>query len=220
MGRTRLEASFTCMIVFAATLLPGQQQASKHEPLIWEPPPVTDFPTSVKPTVRKQMIASLRVSDLPIVLEKTEMAAVQKKLGGSMGSRGDAGSALQWLCFHGVSANGRWVLWLMSSEIDGPSIGGFRWQKVADGVGFDAGCQALSGKGGVVLPAEIRPGVSERAVTSAFGQPSRKAIKTLYYLHEHEESLHDQPYTVMNTLEVLLRGGIVWSIELWKSTTS
>jgi hypothetical protein len=211
---------FTCMILFAATLLPAQQQPFEHQSLVWEPPPVTEFPASVKPTVRKQMIASLRVSDLPIVLEKTEMAAVQKKPGGSMGSRGDAGSALQWLCFHGVSANGKWVLWLMSGEIDGPSIGGFRWQKVAEGRGFDARCQAFTGDGVVVLPAAIRPGVPEGDVLHAFGQPSWKSSNTLFYLHEHDESIHNQPYTEMNTLKVLVRDGIVWSIEVWKSTTS
>lgn len=220
MGGARCAVLFTCMILFAATLLPAQQQRSKHRSLVWEPPPVTEFPASVKPTVRKEMIASLRVFDLPIVLEKTEMAAVQKKLGGSMGSRGDAGNALQWLCFHGVSANGQWVLWLMSGEIDGPSVGGFSWQTVAQGVGFDARCQALSGKEGVTLPAEIRLGVPEGDVLRAFGQPSWKSSNTLFYLHEHDESIHKQSYTEMNTLTVQVRDGIAWSIELWKSTTS
>jgi len=217
MGRCRFECLLTCIFAFA-TLVSAQQPQAEHHSSIWEPPTIVGFPDSVKATIPKPMIAKLRVAELPVILEETELAAVQARLGGTIGSRGDAGDALQWLCFHGVSSGRNWVLWLMSSEIDGGTVGGLRWQSVSEPVSFDVRCQTL--RGSVAFPVDIKPGVSGSDVVRAFGQPSSKSANALFYLHEHDENIHNQPYTAMNTLEVLLRDGVVWTIELWKSTTS
>jgi len=52
------------------------------------------------------------------------------------------------------------------------------------------------------------------------GQPSKRLGDTLLYLHEHEETIKNEPFTALNTLAVLLSGQAVWAIEAWKSTTS
>lgn len=208
------------LVLIFATFASGQQQPSGIKAPVWEPPAIAvAFPDSAKPTVQKPMIGSLQVAGLPIVLEETQLSALQSKLGGTIGARGDAGDALRWLCFHGGSSGQSWVLWLMSDEMDDGAVGGLRWQNVAEGMLFDERCPSLPA-GSVVLPVKIRPGVPERDVVHEFGQPSSKSADNFFYLHEHDETIHNMPYTAMNTLEVILHSGAVWAIEVWKSTTS
>jgi hypothetical protein len=109
----------------------------------------------------------------------------------------------------------------MSGEIDAGTVGGFRWQHVERKAQLDARCQTLpEGPGGVELPVALRLGITEAEVQHIFGQPTTRLGNALLYLHEHELTAHNQPYTAMNTLAVLLHGGVVWAIEVWKSTTS
>ncbi len=54
---------------------------------------------------------------MQVNLEETPLKEVQKGLGGTIGSRGDASEALRWLCFHGSDAKGRWALWLESNTL-------------------------------------------------------------------------------------------------------
>jgi hypothetical protein len=172
-------------------------------------------------TVPKQMIATIHVSDFAIVLEDTELQAVREHLGGQIGSQGDAGEALGWLCLHGTDAMGGWVLWLKSGEIDGPNVSGFQWQRVTSSAQFDARCQALpEGSSNVALPIELRLGTTEAQVLEILGPPSARTGNNLIYVHEHEQSIHDQPYTSVNSVIVVLRNGIVWGIEVEKTTTS
>jgi hypothetical protein len=167
------------------------------------------------------MIAGLRVSGQTIVLEDTDLAAVQRHTGGTIGHWGDASDSLSWLCLHGTGPQGDWVLWLMSGEIDGGTVGGFRWQHVERQAQFDTRCQTLpEGRGGVELPVALQLGVTEARVRRIFGEPSAKLGNALLYLHEHELTAHNEPYTAMNTLAVHLRGGVMWAIEVRKSTIS
>ena len=53
------------------------------------------------------------------------MEDAKQSLGGEIGVKGDAGDALEWFCFHGADALGRWVLWLENGEINGGLIGSF-----------------------------------------------------------------------------------------------
>jgi hypothetical protein len=192
-----------------------------ENPAIWEPPSIIEFPHSAKSTVPKEMIKGLRVSGLKIVLEDTELAVVQSHIGGTIGHRGDAGDSLSWLCLHGIDPQGDWVLWLMSGEIDAGTVGGFRWQRVESKAKLDARCKALpEGRDGVELPVVLRLGITEDGVRHIFGQPSTRLGNAALYSHEHEGTIRNEPFTAMNTLAVLLRGGVVWAIEVWKSTTS
>jgi len=187
---------------------------------IWEPPPVA-FPEDPKPTVAKEMITALRVSGQRIVLEHTNLEAVRKRTGGTIGHSGDGGDSLSWLCLHGAGRQGDWALWLMSGEIDGGTVGGFHWQHVDRNAQFDTRCQVLTeGRGSVELPIALKLGTTETGVERIFGQPTARLGNTLFYLHEHATTAHNKPYTAMNTLAVLLHEGTVQAIEVWKSTTS
>lgn len=187
---------------------------------IWEPPSTVDFPGSVKANVSGEMISDMRVAGERIVLDGTELKAVQGHLGGTIGHRGDASDSLDWLCLRGRGTQERWVLWLMSGEISGGTVGGFRWQHVERTAQFDTRCQTLpDGRADVELPIAVRLGTSKSEVLRILGQPSEKLGDTLLYLHEHEETIKNQPFTAMNTFAVLLRGQTVWAIEVWKSTT-
>jgi hypothetical protein len=38
--------------------------------------------------------------------------------------------------------------------------------------------------------------------------------------HEHNENIHGESYTVSNTVDITLRDGIVWSIQVSKDPVS
>jgi hypothetical protein len=180
-----------------------------------------ELPQGAKATAPKDMIKSLQVDGQRIVLETTELVAIQKTVGGVIGYRGDAGQSLSWLCLHASDSHGTWVLWLLSSEIDDGSVGGFRWQLVKSTTSFDSRCSALSAKeANVKLPTPLRLGMSKEEVIHTLGSPSSQTGNTLFYLHEHELTLHNEPYTDMNTLTIMLSGNRVAAMEVWKSTTS
>ena len=194
---------------------------SKGSLLVWQPPTL-QLPNALpQPTVAKEMITTLRVAKMLIILEKTGLTDVQTRLGGSIGHRGDASEALAWLCFHGADANTRWALWLESSELGGGMIDGFALQRLARNAKTDQRCQMLQGREGVIeLPTALRLGLTEMQVRKILGNPTTTYQNTLVFEHEHEETIHNQPFTASNTVYVTFRGGTVWAIQVWKDTTS
>jgi len=192
-----------------------------RNPVVWQPPTLQLPDTLPQPTVPKEMITTLRVEKMLIVLEKTEMREVQTRLGGSIGHRGDASEALAWLCFDGADANGRWALWLESSELGGGWVDGFALQRLDPNASTDHRCRKL-GKpnGGIELPIALRLGLTEMQVRTILGQPTIKYRNTLVFEHEHEETIRNEPFTAINSVYVTLRGGAVWTIQVWKDTTS
>jgi hypothetical protein len=218
----RVAIALLCTLTCAAfTQTASRPEESSGASLVWKPIPVIDLDVLPKATVPKLMITKLRVSDLTIVLEQTELEAIQAHFGGEIGSEGDASESLGWLCLHGSDAVGRWVLWLESGEIDGPTVGGFQWRRVPDAVQFDERCRRLPDtSSNVEMPIELRLGATETKVLQILGQPTVRKGDTLIYAHEHEESLHNEPYTSTNTVTVVLRYGGVWAIEVHKTTLS
>jgi hypothetical protein len=211
---------FLCSLVCNSFAQDMSQQAVKN-PSTWQPPSIIEFPQSAKSTVPREMVTHLRVAGLTVTLEETALTDMQKQVGGIIGHRGDAGDSLSWLCSRGNGAHGAWVLWLMSSEVDGGTVGGFRWQRVERTVKFDTRCQTLQGsQDGVELPVALQLGTGESEVVHTFGPPTKMTDSSLLYLHEHEDRIRNEPYTAMNTLVVLLHRRVVWAIEVWKSTTS
>ena len=210
---------FIC-VLFCNSSAQNSKQKAVENTAIWEPPPTVDFPEAVKASVPKEMITSLRVAGKSIVLDETDLKQVQRDIGGTIGNRGDADDSLHWLCLRGGNARDQWVLSLMSGEMNGGSVGGFRWQRVEQTAPFDARCQTFpGGRRGVELPLAVRLGTSESEISRILGQPSDRYGDTLLFLHEHEVTFKNQPFTAMNTLAVLLRKQAVWAIEAWKSTT-
>lgn len=219
-----MEPSYAC-VFFLLLSCSSHSQSVDSKALsrpIWQPPKVLDeFPQDAKSTASPDIIKSLQVSRQRIVLETTALVALQKTVGGVIGHRGDAGDSLSWLCLYGSDSDGTWVLWLLSSEIDDGSIGGFTWQFVKNTTSIDSRCSARSEKGQIIkLPVPLRLGMTKDEVLLVLGKPSTQTDDTLFYLHEHELTLHNQPYTDMNTVGVVLSRKKVVSIEVWKSTTS
>jgi hypothetical protein len=188
--------------------------------LIWEPPnPPRIVFVDVKPSVPREMIGSLRISEVSIVLEETQLDDMQARFGGEIGHRGDAGESLDWLCLAGRGEDGPWVLWLTSGEVDGPSVGSFQWRRVPADAKFDPRCKMLRDyDNAVALPLGLRLVTTEGALLQILGQPTLRKGNLLRYEHEHDLVLHDDPYTSWNTVIVTLRQGKVWGIAVNKTT--
>ncbi|HXH50575.1 MAG TPA: hypothetical protein VNM47_14635 [Terriglobia bacterium] len=174
------------------------------------------------PTVPKMMISALRVAGMPIILEQTELKDVKERLGGTIRRSGDASTADAWLCYFGGKANRRWELWISSGEIGGLRwIDGFTLQRLAGKAKPEKGCQMIpESGGGVKLPIALRLGQSEALVRKVLGKPTARYQTTLLYYHEHEESIHTQPYSVLNTVTVDFQEGAVFAIGVFKSSQS
>ena len=188
---------------------------------IWEPPTLDIPDTLSRATVPKEMIATLRVANLQIILEKTALTNVQKQLGGIIGQRGDASEALEWLCFYGTDSNGRWALWLESSEMGGGAVDGFALQRINRNARPDRRCHGFGkSDGGAELPVALRLGQTETQVREILGKPTIRYGNTLIFDHEHEETIRSEPFTASNTVYIALRRGVVWALQVWKTTSN
>ncbi|HEY6447715.1 MAG TPA: hypothetical protein VIY53_14735 [Acidobacteriaceae bacterium] len=167
------------------------------------------------------MITEIRIGDVAVQLEQTEMAAVQRHFGGVLGQRGDAGDALGWLCLTGKGAAGTYALWLLSGEIHGSTIGGFRLQSVPPAATVDHRCSALPA--GTIIqmqPAGLYLGMSHSAAMELLGAPSRGVGNTAFYLHEHDLNIRNEPYTLSNSVMVEYRDGALAAIDVWQTTVN
>lgn len=165
------------------------------------------------------MIGSLRVGGMSIILEETKLDDARKHFGAGIGGRGDAGDAEAWVCLHGSDDDGPWMFWLTSGEIDGPSIGGFQWRRLSPDEMPDRRCPLLSKKsGGIELPAAIHLGIEEQEVRQILGRPTFEKGKLLIFSHEHRRVIRGETFYVSNNIAILVREGVVWAIEVAKST--
>jgi hypothetical protein len=162
------------------------------------------------------MITTLRVAEVQIILDQTPLIDAQKKLGGTIGQRGDASEALHWLCFYGTGKNGRWALWLESDEMGGGSIDGFTLQRMDRNAKPDRRCRALSYVG-INLPIHLDVGLTETQVRKTLGTPTAVYRGSLIFDHEHQETIRNELFTESNIVAVALRRGVVWAIQVWKS---
>jgi hypothetical protein len=185
---------------------------------IWQPPTLDLPDTLPHATVAKEMITKLRVSKMQIILEETPLSDVQKNLGGTIGASGDASESLQWLCFHGSDAKGRWALWLESDEMGGGNVDGFAWQRIAEKATIDRRCQAQPIE--IELPIQLAIGLPESEVHRILGTPTSERRNTLVFDHEHQETIRNEPFTASNTVYVVLCNGVVSSVQVWKSTSN
>jgi hypothetical protein len=205
-----------CIVI--TILLATTATFAQSDPIIWQPP-ILDLPDTLPhATVSKEMITKLRVAKMQVILEETPLNDVQKNLGGTIGSRGDASEALQWLCFHGLDAKGRWALWLESSEMGGGNVDGFAWQRIDEKATLDRRCRAHAVEIG--LPIQVAIGSTESEVRRNLGTPTAKHRNTLVFYHEHQETIRNEPFTASNTVYVGLRRGVVWSVQVWKTTSN
>ena len=206
---------FWCLALLLVSVAFAQTTAR----VVWEPPD-WKFPEEAKPTVPKQMLSSLRVSTVGITLKETELDKVEHLIGGEMGAKGDAGDAVQWLCFRGTDYGSDWILWLESGEIDGGKVGGFQWQRISGEAKIDHRCHDLKGTAVVKLASPLQLGMQEADVLKILGKPSLRRGERLIYWHEHRESANGVPYDSSNIVMVRVQGGVVSSIAVSKTTSS
>lgn len=219
---------FTGRVLFLlAFSLPSLAQivlplVQRNDALIWEPPLLLKFTDDSfsHPSVPKEMVASLLLSDSRILLEETQMDIIQSKFGGEPGARGDASESLRWLCLHGADDAGRWVLWLESGEMDGSYIGEFQWQRVSNSASFDPRCAAQPANTKIVLPINVKLGISQEEVLKVLGKPTWEKANVLLYEHQHDEKIQGELFTSFNTVIIALRGGVVEAIDVMKTTSN
>jgi hypothetical protein len=188
--------------------------------LVWKPPTILQSDALPKANVSRLMVKALRISNLNVELEETNMNQVQQRFGGTFGAQGDAGDYLEWLCLSGRDVGGRFVLWLESGEIDAGTVGSFQWRRVPNEARFDARCATLLETDKVKLTIPLHLGMSESRLFEALGQPTVRHGNTLLYVHKHDEGSKNGPFTVLNTVSIVLRNGAVWAIEGLKVSTS
>ena len=167
------------------------------------------------------MIVSFQVAGFPITLEETNLEDARVHFAGTIGSRGDAGTAEEWVCLHGIDANGPWILWLSSFEIDGPKIGGFQWRQLATNEAPDARCSLVAKtENSIELPLALHPRMREADALKILGKPTVIRGQTLFYLHDHQEIIDKVPYDASNSVAIVLRSGRVRAIVVIESTVS
>jgi hypothetical protein len=214
--------SIALLLLASSAFTQTVSQPSTHAAsAVWEPP-AWNFPENVKATVPKEMVSTFRVSGYDIKLEKTSMENVEQHLGGVIGEKGDAGDAAEWLCFHGVDAMGGWVLWLESGEINGGTVGSFQWQRLSNRDVVDARCHILPKARSVIqLPVSLQLGTKSSEVLKSLGPPTLKTDQRLIYLHDHGVggTRAGDPFISSNIVVVYLRNGIVWAIQVSKTTS-
>jgi len=62
--------------------------------------------------------------------------------------------------------------------------------------------------------------MSESELTLELGPPTAKSGDFLFYAHRHDLKLRNEPYTLMNTVTVEVKDGVVIAMRVWKSTQS
>ncbi len=187
---------------------------------IWEPPAWDSPETGPEPTIPKLMITSLRLADLKITLEKTTIEDVKRRFGAEAGHSGDASNFVEWLCFFGTDMDGHWALWLESSEMADGRVDGFALERLDDDANIDRRCVLQTMDGGFRFPIALRLGMTEKQVRGLLGKPTMKYRNTVSFDHGHEEIIHNEPFTVSNSVLVGIRGGVVWAIQVWKGTSN
>jgi hypothetical protein len=196
----------------------GQEEATS---IPWQPYKM-QLPTAAPPpTIPKEMVSQLKVANWPITLEKTTLANVQKRFGGSLGHSGDAGESLQWLCLYKRNAEDGWVLWLTSGEIDGGSIGGFVWLRMSAAQKIDSRCTELNAEQAtVMLPIPLKLKMTRDTVEQLLGKPSGRFHNTFTYLHEHKGTIKHAPYTWDNSIDIVYQRGLVQAVQVALTTSS
>jgi hypothetical protein len=204
----------TIALLVMSTALIAQQppsHARDHTAAIWAPPPFAIPEDSPQPTVPKSLVTRLTVAGWPIELERTELQQAQSHFGGTMGKIEDGSEALHWLCLYGKDKDGLWGLWLLSEEVDGPSIGGIQWQRLPADTQMDRKCKLIV-KGSVELPIAVHLGMTQKEAELVLGKPSLVKGDVAVYAHEHNYTVHKEAYVANNDLYVVYQNGVVWSL--------
>ena len=198
-------------ILLAISIAMAAQTGVRPNFAIWAPPFVQLPPEWPDSTIQKLMITGITVAGFPIRLEHTQLDVVAKRLKVATGHQGDASES--WLCLHGKDREGAWGLWLTSSEIDGPMIGGFQLERLTSGAALDSRCGSFKDPSrSISLPIPIHLGMTEAQVQVVLGKPSSRYGETSIYFHERDLQLHGESYSADNSVILSYRNGVLWRV--------
>lgn len=166
------------------------------------------------------MVSSLKLNDFPVVLEETDLKAVQEHFGAEIGHEGDASESVQWVCLTGQTEGQAWILWLESSEIDGGKVGGFQIRRIGEDVRVDPRCRKADDTFAfVAVPKSVHVGMTERDLLKILGEPTTRNRHALFFAHEHKVVIGSEAYESDNNIVVVLLEGKVYAVQVWKTTS-
>src|SRR5712691_6562892 len=106
-----------------------------------------------------ELIGKIKISEVPITLDETEMDEAVKQFAAQTEHKGDGSESLRWACLVGQDGDGAWALWLEQFEMSGSKVGGFQWRRISDQDRLDPRCVKVTGT--VDLPMPLRLGMSK-----------------------------------------------------------
>ena len=149
------------------------------------------------------------------------MTELRKQYRAEIGQQGDASEFLQWVCMTGTADGQRWVLWLESGEIDGGNVSGFQLRRIGGQLKLDTRCRTIGASANIsTMPNILTVGMTESEVVKVLGTPTARKPNFLYYEHQRKTVIRSEPYDVVNNVTLVLRNGVAWAIQVWKTTSS
>ena len=222
MSRILIVAMFASVM---ALTVGGEARQAKRP--LWGPPQLPTPHPLPKATVRKEFVTKLRVGGVEVALEEAVLAVVAKRLGATIGERGDAGEYVAWICLDGSDSGGRWALWLDSGEIDGGRVGRFQLSRIGPDALFDRRCREMPASTAIItLPTDIRLDLSADEVVSKLGRPTARFGEVFAYLYEHSRTdtatsnFPPETWTTDNDLYLVIHHDRVESIVVSRMTTT
>lgn len=211
--------TFVCV----ACLASGQNKGNLQEPqaAVWAPLHVPVFEEQAKSVKPKELVSALQINHRRIRLEQTTLTELGKQYRTEIGQQGDASEFLQWVCMTGTTDGQRWVLWLEGGEIDGGNVGGFQLRRIGGQVKLDTRCRTIATPAPIsTMPNMLTVGMTESEVVKILGTPTARKPNSLYYEHQRKTVIRSEPYDVVNNVTLVLQDGVVWAIQVWKTTSS
>jgi hypothetical protein len=211
--------TFVCV----ACLARGQnkQPLEAPQPAVWAPLQLPGFEEEAKSVKPNELVSALQINHQHISLEQTTLAELGKQYRAEIGHQGDASEFLQWVCLTGMTDGQRWVLWLESGEIHGGNLGGFQLRRIGGQVKLDTRCRTINAPASIsTMPNMLTVGMRERDVVKVLGTPTARKPNFLYFEHHRKIVIRGEPYDIVNTVTLVLRDGVVWAFEVWKTTSS
>ena len=204
-------------VLLATCLNSAQTDLRGAEEAAPKAPPRIEWPES---KIEGTVFHRLSVAGFPIVLDHTSLEEARTRLGGVLGSAGDAGDAEEWMCFRGADTNGPWLFWLTSVEINGRAIGGFIWKRDDSATAVEPDCLLLRGKNPIKLQLDLRLGTTKSRTLKLLGAPSIVQEQGMFYMQEREETIEGIQYTISNGVEVTVHDGVVVQIAATETSSS
>jgi hypothetical protein len=192
---------------------------------LWEPPALApgldEAPGLPNASGSADIIAALRINNVPVTLEQTTFREVQQRLGGAVGSNGkEAGNSLSWICLYKPDASNPQIIWLEGDELHQHSVAGFQWREIRAHYVPDPRCKALAKGSEIALPVPIHPGDTRAQAIALLGAPTTDYGGFLLYVHSHSVTKDNNVWTTINTMEIQLRGSLIEAIAVWRVTTN